>query len=65
MKIYKHEGRGHYIGSAVIVTAKSREAAEEVIRGYLDSNGLASEALDVEEFKIKDCEIIYAVNGDY
>lgn len=65
MKIYKHTGNGHYIGSVVIVTAKERQSAEQLIRVYLDSCGLQKEELDIEEIDIEDIKIIHSDNGDY
>lgn len=65
MKIYKHEGSGHYIGSVVIVPAESMTDAEEVIEKYLIDNGLPNEELNVVEIEIDNCQIIYAQNGDY
>ena len=65
MKIYKHTGPGHYIGSCVIVVAKSEESATKLIRGILDNMGLSDEVLNIETFKIKDCAVIEECNGDY
>ena len=65
MKIYKHEGNGHYIGSVVIVAAENISDAKEVIEKYLIDNGLPDEELNIVEMPIVDCCIIYAQNGDY
>lgn len=65
MKVYKHEGSGHYIGSCVIVFSNSLEEAKQLIRQELDNGGLPDEELDITEFKSKNNTIIYSVNGDY
>ena len=64
LKIYKHTGSGHYIGSAMIVVAESMEEASNVIRGLLDENGLPNEALNITEYKVKK-GVIHEQNGDY
>lgn len=64
LKIYKHTGSGHYIGSAMIVVAESMEDALTMIRKMLDENGLINEALNVTEHKIRK-GVIYENNGDY
>ena len=66
MNLFIHEGGGHYIGSVVICLAKTEEQAKEIVRKYLDDNGLPKEALNVREFA-HDYEpgIVYAQNGDY
>lgn len=65
IKIYKHKGSGHYIGSCVIVAATTREQAEKLIRTYLDSTGLSNERLKIEEFEIESGKIYHSVDGDY
>ena len=65
MKIYKHTGAGHYIGSCVIVVAVQKRTANSVIRRYLNSNGLKDEKLNVEEVQFADGSIVHSVNGDY
>ncbi len=65
MKVFKHQGSGHYIGSVVIVTCETEEEAKLLIRGYLDQSGLKSEELNIVEFEIKNLTIIHAQNGDY
>jgi len=65
MNIYLHTGPGHYIGSAVVVTAENISDAIEIIEKYLIDNGLPDEKLNIVEFTAKDCKIIYAQNGDY
>lgn len=64
LKIYKHTGNDHYIGSAMIVVAESMEEAETVIRDLLDKNGLPDEALNITEYKVKK-GVIHEQNGDY
>lgn len=65
MKIFKHEGSGHYIRSVVVVVCETEEEAKETIRGYLDESGLKDEILNISEFEIKNLSIIHAQNGDY
>jgi len=66
MKIYTHEGNGHYIGSAVVVIAGSKQTAELLIRDFLDSSGLSEEKLDIKTEDLpKAGKVIYAVDGDY
>lgn len=64
MKIYIHEGKGHFIGSKAIVLAKSRKTAEALIRQELDSSGLKKEVLNIRENEILP-GLIYFDNGDY
>ena len=64
MKIYKHEGKGHYIGSCVIVISESLEDANKLIRKELDSIGLSGEVLEVKEV-LPNNGLIYSNNGDY
>ena len=65
LKIYIHEGGGHYIGSAVIVAAKNPSDAKFFIREELDKNGLEKEQIDIREVNVIDGAVIYSDNGDY
>jgi hypothetical protein len=65
MKIYKHTGPGHYIGSCIIIVSDSREKAEIIIKSQLNNCGLSDEELKIEEYPIIDGKIIYINNGDY
>lgn len=68
MKIFKHKGKGHYIGSCIIIAAKSLEQAKAYVRVVLDRMGLDTEAVDVEEIKISrkaPITDIYLHSGDY
>lgn len=65
MRIFIHEGNGHYIGSVVVVSAETISDAIELIEKYLIDNGLPDERLNIKEIKINDTSIIYAQNGDY
>jgi hypothetical protein len=65
MKIYIHQGPGHYIGSAVVVVAESNEMAERLVRISLDTMGLLNEEILLTEFEIKPNTIIYTQSGDY
>lgn len=66
MKIYKHEGNGIYVGSCIVVVAKSKTTGKNIIRKILDNNGLRSEDIvDMEEIPIKHGEIVCQDNGDY
>lgn len=62
MKIFKHEGRGFWIGSCVIVLANDMGDARIKIRKILDAEGLTKEELDIEQV---DSDIIHVANGDY
>jgi hypothetical protein len=64
MKIYKHEGKGFYIGSCVIVVANTIEMAEILIENELFRMGLSDEKAEPIEIDIRD-NIIYSYNGDY
>jgi hypothetical protein len=59
MKIYKHEGKGHWIGSTVIVVANDREIAEAMIRERLNKGGLQNEELNVVEISIEPNTLIH------
>jgi hypothetical protein len=65
MKIYKHEGKGHWIGSTVIVVSNDRETAEAMIRENLDRGGRKNEELNVVEISIEHTALIHYDNGDY
>lgn len=44
MNIYKHTGKGHYIGSVIIVIAEYESDAIEAIRNELNKSGLMNDA---------------------
>lgn len=64
-RIYKHTGKGFYIGSCVIVVEDSHEKACELIRVILNKMGLMEEPLNVSEFRIIPGAVIHSDNGDY
>lgn len=64
MKIYKHEGKGFYIGSCVIVIAETIDTARVLIENELFRIGLPNEKAEPIEVDITD-KIIYTHNGDY
>lgn len=64
MKLYKHTGNGHFIGSICIVISETREAAEAVIRARLNSSGLKKEKLNISEESLKP-GVVYFADGDY
>lgn len=67
-KIYKWEGKGHYLGAAVICVADCMETAKGIIGKELVDNGLASsweQSQEVEEIEVNDCKLVYVDNGDY
>jgi hypothetical protein len=64
MKIYKHEGKGFYIGSCVIVVADTIEMAKILIENELFRMGLSDEKAEPIEIDIRD-NIVYSYNGDY
>ena len=67
MKIYKHEGSGHYIGSCVIVSAEDYPAGYQMIREKLDSMGLRDEKADIKEVvgALESGTVILSQSGDY
>lgn len=68
MKVYKWEGKGHYLGATVICIADCMKSAREIIEKELIDNGLASsweESEEIEETEVNDCRLIYVDNGDY
>jgi len=65
MKIYVHEGAGVYVGSVVVVCAKSRKTADKLIRKELDLFGLKDEQISIENINdLKTSSVIYSFNGD-
>ena len=65
MKIYIHEGKGHYIGSTVVTICENLEIAKKLIRATLDDMGLSQEELSISETKISPNNVIYQASGDY
>jgi hypothetical protein len=65
MKIYIHEGKGHYIGSCVIVVSDNLENAKGLIRQSLYGMGLLDEELSITEKEIKNDTIVLEQSGDY
>ena len=65
MKIYIHEGPGHYVGSVVIVIANNYNDARDIISRRLDDMGLEKENLSIIEKNIIDGQIVFCSNGDY
>ena len=65
MKLYIHEGKGHYIGSCVMVVSDNLEAAKGLIRQSLNSMGLSDEELSITEKEIKNNTIVLEQSGDY
>ena len=64
MKVYKHEGKGFYIGSCVIVISDSIEMATILIENELFRMGLSNEKAVPVEVDTRD-GIVYSHNGDY
>jgi hypothetical protein len=64
MKVYKHEGKGFYIGSCVIVIADTIDMARILIENELFRMGLSDEKPEPVEVDTRD-NIIYSYNGDY
>jgi hypothetical protein len=64
MKIYKHEGKGFWIGSCIIVIADTIEMAKILIENELFRMGLSDEKAEPIEIDIRD-NIVYSYNGDY
>lgn len=67
MKVFIHTGKGHYIGSTVIVLAKSKKTAEKLIREALNDIGLSNEQLNVRIgcLSTDKPQVIYSYDGDY
>jgi hypothetical protein len=65
MKVYIHQGKGHYVGSCVIVISDSLENAEALIRTSLNNMGLWDEQLSVVEKEISNGSVILEISGDY
>lgn len=68
-KIFVHQGPGHYIGSAIVVSSPSERLAKVVIRRELDSQGLPDEEIKItDKFNLSVTDltmILYSHNGDY
>ena len=67
MRIYKHIGPGHHVGSAVVVQADCIESAKELIEYELINNGLPDEELNITDMgcSYNECKVLYVDNGDY
>ena len=65
MKLYIHEGKGHYIGSCVIVISDNLENAKVLIRQSLNDMGLLNEELSIIDKEIKSNIIVLEQSGDY
>jgi len=67
MKLYIHEGPGHYIGSKIIVYAGSKTTAEKLIECTLISEGLLNEPINITKVIELDKRpmVIHSDNGDY
>ena len=59
MKLYIHEGLGHYVGSVVIVFSDNYETAYEIISKRLDDMGLNKENISIIEKEIINNEIVF------
>jgi len=64
-KLFIHEGKGHYIGSCVIVVSDSLENAETLIRSSLNNMGLRNEQLSIVEKEISCGTVVVEMSGDY
>ena len=68
MKVYKWEGKGHYLGATVICIADCMKSAREIIEKELIDNGLIKsleESEKIEETEVNDCRLIYVDDGNY
>ena len=65
MKIYIHEGNGHYVGRCVIVVSDNLENAKGLIRQSLDGMGLSDEEISITEKEISNDIVVWKENGDY
>ena len=65
MKLWIHQGNGHYVGSICVVLADTKEDAEALVSAQLISSGLTNELPDVTEYKRKNNTVVYFDDGDY
>ena len=68
MNAYVYRGKGMYLGSLVVVAAKSKKTALRLIQEQLQAMNLDSSVNweeDVEEVSISKPAVICADNGDY
>ena len=65
MKIYQHNGAGHYIGSMFTVIEQNSHDAELHISKLLLEHGLRDEKLNIKTIPLKQGTVITAVDGDY
>ena len=67
MRIYRHYGKGHYIGSCIIVAANDEDEARAMIRTELDNMGLKEEKVAdfLHPLPILFHGIVYSDSGDY
>jgi hypothetical protein len=68
VRVYVHEGSGHWIGSCIVVLAESPLQAVEMIRKELDDGGLPNEPVTIQglrEYTLNQPKLIHVDNGDY
>ena len=67
MRIYRHFGKGRYIGSAVIVITDTEENARNLIRTSLDNMGLQKEPVadNLHVTQIIPHRYVHEDSGDY
>lgn len=64
VRVYVHTGKGHWLGSVVVVLAHNLEHARRLVRKELDRVRLDSEELNIKLHPKRE-HIIYIDNGDY
>ena len=68
MKVYTHQGNGHYVGSVIVVAATSLKEAKELVRKELDSCFLKDEKLNVKLVLQKndvESRVLLSIDGEY
>lgn len=66
LRLWVHEGVGHYVGSCYMCMAETEERATELIRAALDEAGLKAEQIKSLQWRRTDVEgVLYRNDGDY
>ena len=70
MKLFKVGGSGYYLGFHGIVLATDRTQAEQMLKAWLDSTGLAEDnqrpdAIQIEEISLEQPGLHILFTGDY
>ena len=68
LKVYTWTGDGHYLGATVIVSAKNKTEAEELIKKELSNIGLPDswdQDSTIKKIKLDKPKLIWSDNGEY